>query len=138
MSGDLKDPGRSIPRGTLAAVGVGFLVYCAQIIIFGGAFERQALITAPYKLLHDNAIFGWSLLVTMGVVAATLSSALGSDVRYLNLLDPNNVNMVARVQEVLVFTIVAMILAVIFSLLGIRAGEVMLAEEAAPAVIEPE
>ncbi len=78
MSGDLKDPGRSIPRGTLAAVGVGFLVYCAQIVIFGGAFERQALITAPYKLLHDNAIFGWSLLVTMGVVAATLSSALGS------------------------------------------------------------
>jgi amino acid transporter len=78
MSGDLKDPGYSIPRGTLAAVGVGFLVYFAQIILFGGAFERQALITAPYKLLHDNAIFGWSLLVTLGVVAATLSSALGS------------------------------------------------------------
>jgi amino acid transporter len=78
MSGDLKDPGHSIPRGTLAAVGVGFFVYFAQIILFGGAFERQDLIAAPYKLLHDNAIFGWSLLVTLGVVAATLSSALGS------------------------------------------------------------
>jgi amino acid transporter len=78
MSGDLKDPGHSIPRGTLAAVGVGFLVYFAQIIVFGGAFERQALIAAPYKLLHDSAIFGWSLLVTLGVVAAALSSALGS------------------------------------------------------------
>ncbi|MDX1776472.1 MAG: amino acid permease, partial [Desulfobulbales bacterium] len=78
MSGDLRDPGRSIPRGTLAAVAVGFIVYFTQIILFGGAFARQELITAPYKLLHDNAVFGWSLLVTLGVVAATLSSALGS------------------------------------------------------------
>lgn len=41
-------------------------------------------------------------------------------------------------QNLLTPQTVAMILAVIFSLLGIRAGEVMLAEEAAPAVIEPE
>jgi amino acid transporter len=78
MSGDLEDPGRSIPRGTLAAVGLGFLVYSAQIVLYGGAFERQALITTPYKLLQDNAIFGWSVVVTLGVIAATLSSALGS------------------------------------------------------------
>ena len=78
MSGDLKDPARSIPRGTLAAVGVGFLVYIAQIILSGGAYERSALIARPYELLYDNALFGWSILVTLGVVAATLSSALGS------------------------------------------------------------
>ena len=78
MSGDLDDPGRSIPRGTLAAVGVGFLVYFAQILLCGGAYERNALITAPYELLHDNALFGWSILVTLGVIAATLSSAVGS------------------------------------------------------------
>ena len=78
MSGDLKDPGRSIPRGTLAAVGVGFLVYFSQIVLSGGAYDRNALITTPYELLHDNALFGWSILVTLGVVAATLSSAVGS------------------------------------------------------------
>jgi len=78
MSGDLKDPGKSIPRGTLAAVGVGFLVYVAQIVLCGGAYERNALVTTPYELLHDNALFGWSILVTFGVVAATLSSAVGS------------------------------------------------------------
>ena len=78
MSGDLKDPGRSIPRGTLIAVGVGFLVYFSQIVLCGGAYERTALIATPYELLHDNAIFGWSIAVSLGVVAATLSSALGS------------------------------------------------------------
>jgi amino acid transporter len=78
MSGDLEDPGRSIPRGTLAAIGVGFLVYLAQIILSGGAYERSALIATPFKLLQDNALFGWTILVTLGVTAATLSSALGS------------------------------------------------------------
>lgn len=78
MSGDLEDPGRSIPLGTLAAVGVGFLVYFTQIILCGGAYERNALIATPYELLHDNALLGWSILVILGVVAATLSSAVGS------------------------------------------------------------
>ncbi len=78
MSGDLKDPGRSIPRGTLAAVGAGFLVYFIQIVLSGGAYDRNALITTPYELLHDNALLGLSILVTLGVVAATLSSAVGS------------------------------------------------------------
>ena len=78
MSGDLEDPKYSIPRGTLAAVGVGFLVYFSQIVLSGGAYERNDLILTPYELLHDNALFGWSLLVTLGVIAATLSSAVGS------------------------------------------------------------
>ena len=80
MSGDLEDPGRSIPRGTLAAVGVGFLVYFSQIVLCGGAYERSALINTPYELLHDNALFGLTILVTFGVVAATLSSAVGKSI----------------------------------------------------------
>ncbi len=78
MSGDLEDPARSIPRGTLAAVGLGFLVYLLQIVLSGGAFDRQNLVTAPFVLLQENALFGMSIMVTLGVVAATLSSALGS------------------------------------------------------------
>ena len=78
MSGDLEDPGRSIPRGTLAAVGVGFLIYFLQIVLCGSAYERNALIDTPYELLHDNALFGWTVLVMLGVIAATLSSAVGS------------------------------------------------------------
>ncbi|MEW6428418.1 MAG: amino acid permease, partial [Thermodesulfobacteriota bacterium] len=78
MSGDLRDPGRSIPRGTFAAVGVGFTVYLVQILLAGGAWERGQLVGLPFDLLKDKALFGWSILVVLGVVAATLSSALGS------------------------------------------------------------
>ncbi|MEZ6185155.1 MAG: amino acid permease [Planctomycetota bacterium] len=78
MSGDLKDANKSLPRGTLAAVGVGFLVYLIQILIAGGAFARSDLIETPYDVLKDHALFGLSFLVVAGVCAATLSSALGS------------------------------------------------------------
>jgi len=78
MSGDLKDANKSLPRGTLAAVGVGFLVYLVQIVLSGGAFDRAQLTDTPYAVLKDNALFGLSFLVVGGVCAATLSSALGS------------------------------------------------------------
>ncbi len=78
MSGDLKDPGRSIPRGTLAAVTVGFVVYFCQIVISGGAYSREMLIGAPFGVLRDHALFGWGIVVAMGVFAATISSALSS------------------------------------------------------------
>ncbi|MEN8257026.1 MAG: amino acid permease [Thermodesulfobacteriota bacterium] len=78
MSGDLKDPGRSIPRGTLTAVSVGFAIYLCQILISGGAYGRDMLISSPFGVLQNNAVFGWGVVVGLGVVAATLSSALSS------------------------------------------------------------
>jgi amino acid transporter len=78
MSGDLKDPVRSITRGTLWAVGVGFLVYLLQILLCGGAFPREDLVAKPYATLHDHALMGLGFAVTGGVFAATLSSALTS------------------------------------------------------------
>lgn len=79
MSGDLRNPGRSIPLGTLLAVVTGFLVYGAQIVLCGGMAVRDELIQAPYLLLVDNAVFGLGWLVTAGVFLATISSAIGSD-----------------------------------------------------------
>ncbi len=78
MSGDLKDPGRAIPLGTLLAITVGGTVYAIQMILCGGAFSREQLINDPYGILVNNALFGASFLVIAGVVCATLSSALGS------------------------------------------------------------
>jgi len=78
MSGDLKDPARSIPRGTLAAIGTGLVVYSLQIFICGGAYTRQQLIETPFQVLFQNALFGFGFVVMAGVFAATLSSAIGS------------------------------------------------------------
>ena len=75
MSGDLKDPARSIPRGTLWAVAFTAVIYLSMGVVMGGAAERDALI-------NDNLIIGkmsvMPVLITAGVFAATLSSALGS------------------------------------------------------------
>jgi hypothetical protein len=75
MSGDLKDPSRSIPRGTLTAIGLTFLIYMASAIWLG--FHA-----GPYELLTDNTIMQkvalYPALILLGVWAATLSSALGS------------------------------------------------------------
>lgn len=83
MSGDLKEPSRSIPAGTLAAVGVGFLIYALQMILMAGGIDRvsaegnPALTHIPYLAL--KAVSGkFGFLVAQGAIAATASSALGS------------------------------------------------------------
>ena len=62
MSGDLKDPARSIPRGTLLAVIVSLVVYGLQIVICGGTRQRQNAFfktvsdrfTTEFRLMSDN------------------------------------------------------------------------------------
>ena len=78
MSGDLKDPSRSIPRGTLAAVVVGFIIYLTQIILSAGAQTRESLINSSFETYCQQALAGAGFLIVAGVFAATISSALGS------------------------------------------------------------
>lgn len=75
MSGDLRDPGHSIPRGTLAAVAVTGVVYVGQAVLLGGSRSHEQLV-ANTMVISDIA--RWPLLISLGVFAATLSSALGS------------------------------------------------------------
>ncbi len=77
MSGDLKNPAKSLPLGTFMAIFVGLLVYGLEILFCGGAFPREMLISEPYMLLVRNAFLG-GILVIAGVWAASLSSAIGS------------------------------------------------------------
>lgn len=76
MSGDLKDPGRSIPWGTLLAIAFTAVVYAVQIFLVAGATPRGELEADPFGSLQRMSIFG--PLIILGVFAATLSSALGS------------------------------------------------------------
>lgn len=78
MSGDLKDPARSLVRGTLAAITVGFVVYALEVILCGGSQLRVDLIERPYETLLRNALPGTAVFIVLGVFAATLSSAVGS------------------------------------------------------------
>ncbi len=78
MSGDLAEPEKSIPKGTLLAILVGFVVYFLQIVITGGSTPRTELVGAPYDSLLNQSLFGASFFVVGGVFAATLSSAIGS------------------------------------------------------------
>ena len=75
MSGDLKDPGKSLPRGTFIAVGVSILVYFIAAIVFAATLPADVMI-GDYAAMNRVAYFG--VLITAGVIAATLSSAMAS------------------------------------------------------------
>lgn len=75
MSGDLKDPGKSLPVGTFMAVGVSILVYFGVAIIFA-AVMPNATLSSDYGAMKRVAL--WGPLIDAGVVAATLSSAMAS------------------------------------------------------------
>ena len=78
MSGDLANPRRSIPRGVLGAILTGMGIYLLEILLCGSAWGRPALSENFYGTLHANALLGAGVLVLGGMVAATLSSALGT------------------------------------------------------------
>jgi amino acid transporter len=76
MSGDLKNPARSIPWGTLLAILFTAAIYATQVVLTAGSSTREALKIDGYGALQEMSIF--FPLVIAGVFAATLSSALGS------------------------------------------------------------
>jgi len=75
LSGDLKNPARSIPAGTILSVVAGALVYFLVAIWF-------SLVASPGELTGDNLIMvtiaRWAPLVYAGIWGATLSSALAN------------------------------------------------------------
>jgi amino acid transporter len=75
MSGDLKDPGRSIPRGTIASILFTAVIYMAAVYWLASR-ATSAELTSNNLIMMDIAL--WSPLIMAGVLAATLSSALGS------------------------------------------------------------
>ncbi len=75
FSGDLKDPSRSIPAGTLASIVVTAIIYLAAAVWFSLHLPPQYMIENTLSM-QDIALVPWLILV--GVWASTLSSALGS------------------------------------------------------------
>jgi amino acid transporter len=75
MSGDLKDPGKSLPLGTFLAVGISIVVYFSVALVFAGVLPNSVMM-ADYQSIKQVARFGG--LIDAGVIAATLSSAMAS------------------------------------------------------------
>jgi hypothetical protein len=75
MSGELKDARRSIPVGTMAAIGVSLLVYLALAAWLARSAETEELIS-NYTVMVDKAAWGPAILA--GLLGATFSSALSS------------------------------------------------------------
>lgn len=75
MSGDLENPAESIPKGTFAAIGVGYLIYMVLPIILANRADALTLIEDPL-IMRKMSYWGDAILI--GVWGATLSSAVGS------------------------------------------------------------
>ncbi len=76
LSGDLRNPARSIPMGTILATVTGLIVYILVI-------WKLAVSASPEEMLGNQLIMGkiavaGAVIVPLGLAASTLSSALGS------------------------------------------------------------
>ncbi len=75
MSGELKEPKRSIPIGTLWAIGVSFVIYMGLAFWISRSATETELVS-NYYIMVDKAYFG--PLIIAGILGATFSSALAS------------------------------------------------------------
>ena len=75
LSGDLKDPRSSIPKGTIWATVVGIVIYIAVAIKLWWSAPLEAL--AADELYMENIAL-WGPIIPIGLAAAAMSSALGS------------------------------------------------------------
>ncbi len=74
LSGDLKNPRKAIPQGTLSAIFITMIIYI-------GLAYMLSIIASPAELRNNEMIMvekaNWGFIVTLGILAATFSSALG-------------------------------------------------------------
>ncbi|MDA7880394.1 amino acid permease [bacterium] len=78
MSGDLRDPSKAIPTGTLLSIVFTGAIYFSLALLMGGAREASVLSNYGGDSMVIAEISAVPFLITAGVFAATLSSALGS------------------------------------------------------------
>ncbi len=78
LSGDLKNPKKSIPIGTLAATVIGMIIYIFIAFKLGHSAPPEILMDIENHQLIMADIAVWWPIIPIGLAAATISSALGS------------------------------------------------------------
>lgn len=76
LSGDLRDPKKSIPLGTITATIIGMIVYVFVIWKLAVSASPEDL-TGNQLVMKNIALFG-PLVIPLGLAASTISSAIGS------------------------------------------------------------
>ncbi len=76
LSGDLKNPSKSIPLGTMSATFIGMVIYLFIIYKLHTCVPVEALLNKQL-IMADIAVAG-AIVIPLGLAASTLSSALGS------------------------------------------------------------
>ncbi len=76
LSGDLEEPGKSIPVGTLAATLVGMAIYIMVAFKMAFSLPPEILVDKDRLVMADIAV--WGPIIPIGLAAAAISSALGS------------------------------------------------------------
>jgi len=76
LSGDLKNPARSIPVGTIVATLIGMIVYIGVIYKLSVSASSEDML--ENQLIMSKIAIGGVFIVPLGLAASTLSSALGS------------------------------------------------------------
>jgi amino acid transporter len=75
LSGDLKNPRRSIPLGTMSATLVGMIVYILVVMKLAYSLGPEELAADQFAM---SRIALWGPIIPIGLAAASLSSAIGS------------------------------------------------------------
>jgi amino acid transporter len=76
LSGDLRNPGRSIPMGTLLGTLTGLVVYVLVVAKLAMSAPQEVLL-GDQLVMSQIALFG-TMVIPIGLGACTFSSALGS------------------------------------------------------------
>ncbi|HKL71743.1 MAG TPA: amino acid permease [Marinilabiliaceae bacterium] len=76
LSGDLKNPSKSIPYGTLLATVVGMILYF--FIIWKLSISASQFDLNDNQLIMAQIALGGAFIIPLGLAASTISSALGS------------------------------------------------------------
>jgi len=74
LSGDLRDPSKNIPRGSISAILFTFLIYAVIALWFAFNFEPNQIFGKDLLMIETAKI---PILVVIGIWAATISSAIG-------------------------------------------------------------
>ncbi len=76
LSGDLKNPAKSIPLGTTLATVSGMIIYF--FIVYKLATSASMADLQEHQLIMAKIAIGGSVIVPLGLAASTISSAIGS------------------------------------------------------------